>query len=127
MGQLWIEPINDIIIARVRGVPTEALLKECQERIVSLVSETGRTRILYDGLEMDPPAVEVPISQWKLDSEISNLDLKRAVLVPNTRLAYLARIAFGETNSRVFYNDMTSAINWLSDTTRPRSAGSDGK
>lgn len=113
--QLWIEPVNDIIIARVRGVPSETLLKECQERILSLVRETGRTRILYDGLEMDPPSIEVPVSQWKLDSGIEDLRLKRAVLVPNTRLAYLARIAFGETDCRVFYNDMTSAIRWLSD------------
>lgn len=113
--QLWIEPVHDIIVARVRGVPSEALLKECQDRILSLVRETGRTRILYDGLEMDAPSVDVPVSQWQLDRNIENLRLKRAVLVPNTRLAYLARIAFGETDSRVFYNDMTSAIRWLSE------------
>ncbi len=112
-NQLWIEPVNDIIIARVRGVPSKALLKECQERILALVKDTGRNRILYDGLEMEPPPIEVPVSQWKLDSDMGALPLRRAVLVPNTRLAYLARIAFGETDCRVFYNDMTSAVKWL--------------
>lgn len=107
--------MNDIIIARVRGVPSEALLQECQERILALVEETGRRRVLYDGLEMDPPPIDVPLSQWKLDSDIGSVQLKRAVLVPNTRLAYLARIAFGETDCRVFYNDITSAIRWLND------------
>lgn len=113
MEQLWIEPLNDIIVARVRGVPTERLLKECQERILALVKDTGRTHILYDVLEMEAPPVDVTISQWKLDVDIDAYRLRRAVLVPNTRLAYLARLAFGETESRVFYNDMTTAIEWL--------------
>lgn len=112
-SQLWVEPVNDIIIARVRGVPSKELLKECQERILTIVKDTGRNRILYDGLEMEPPPIDVPLSQWKLDSEIASLPLRRAVLVPNTKLAYLARIAFGETDCRVFYNDMTSAVQWL--------------
>jgi hypothetical protein len=34
-------------------------------------------------------------------------------VVPNTRLAYLARLAFGEGDYRVFYSDMTAAILWL--------------
>jgi hypothetical protein len=39
-----------------------------------------------------------------------------AILVPNTRIAYLARIAFGQFGEgayRVFYNDMAQAILWL--------------
>ena len=50
-GQLWVEPIGDLIIARVRGQPSEAL---------------------------------------------GDIHLRRAIVVPNTRLAYLARLAFGE-------------------------------
>lgn len=113
MSQLWVEPMNDIIIARVRGIPSVALLKECQERILTLVKDTGNNRVLYDGLEMEAPAIDVPLSQWKLDGDIENLNLRRAVLVPNTKLAYLARIAFGETDCRVFYNDIASAVQWL--------------
>jgi len=37
----------------------------------------------------------------------------RAIVVPNTRVAYLARIAFGEGDYRVFYNDFLAAIRWL--------------
>jgi hypothetical protein len=29
-GQLWVEVVGDLIIARVRGEPTEELLRECQ-------------------------------------------------------------------------------------------------
>lgn len=112
-GQLWIEPIGGVIISRMRGVPTETLLKECQERILNLVKDTEKGLILHDCLEMETPQVEVPISQWKLDEQISSIRLRRAVVVPNTSLAYLARLAFGETDVKVFYNDIAQALAWL--------------
>jgi hypothetical protein len=113
--QLWIEPVGSIIVARVRGTPTGALLKEAQERILNLVKDTGEGRILYDCLELNPPSIEVPMAQWKLDSEIGSVKLRRAIVVPNTKLAYLARLAFGEGDHRVFYNDLAAAVKWLSD------------
>ena len=114
-NQLWIEPVGNIIIARIRGVPTEELLKECQERILLLVKDTQQGRILHDVLEMEAPSVEVPLSQWNLDQQVGSVKLRRAIVVPNTKLAYLARLAFGEGDVRVFYNDMTSAVNWLNE------------
>ncbi|HEX4923832.1 MAG TPA: hypothetical protein VFV50_07090 [Bdellovibrionales bacterium] len=81
---------------------------------MALVKETRCNRVLYDGLEMEAPPIEVPISQWSLDKDLDSRALQRAIVVPNTRLAYLARIAFGEGNYRVFYNDLTSAVHWLS-------------
>ena len=110
-SQLWVEPVGDLIIARVRGVPTEELLRECQERVLALAGESQRLRVLYDALEMEAPVVEVALSQRKLDE--GTLPLRRAIVVPNTKLAYLARLAFGEGDYRVFYNDMTAAIRWL--------------
>lgn len=112
-NQLWVEPVGDLIIARVRGVPTETLLKECQERVLLLVQDTGRGKILYDALEMESPTVDVVLSQRKLDDELGSVHLRRAIVVPNTRLAYLARLAFSEGDYRVFYSDMTAAITWL--------------
>jgi len=111
--QLWIEPVCSIIIARMRGVPTAELLRECQERILTLVKDTGQCRILHDVLEMTAPPIEVPLSQWELDREAAAINFRRAIVVPNTKLAYLARVAFGEGNYRVFYNDMASAMAWL--------------
>jgi hypothetical protein len=34
-------------------------------------------------------------------------------VVPNTRVAFLTRLAFGEGDYRVFYNDISAAIRWL--------------
>lgn len=112
-GQLWVEPVGDLIIARMRGEPNESLLRECQERVLELVRDTGRSKVLYDTLEMLPPPVDVPLSQRKLDEEMGPISLRRAIVVPNTKLAYLARLAFGEGDYRVFYSDMTAAIAWL--------------
>ena len=113
--QLWVEPVGNLIIARIRGVPDEALLAEAQQRVLLLAGETGCNRILYDALEMDPPPVDVPLAQRKLDEQPGAAGLRRAIVVPNTRLAYLARLAFGEGNYRVFYSDITAAIRWLSE------------
>lgn len=111
--QLWVEPIGNLIIARLRGVPTEKILAECQERVLLLVRDTGCGKVLYDILEMEPPSLDVTLAQRKLDEDLGAVRLRRAIVVPNTRLAYLARLAFGEGDYRVFYNDMTAAIMWL--------------
>lgn len=99
----------------MRGEPTEALLRETQEKVLFLVRDAQRGKVLYDTLEMTPPPVDVPWSQRELDEKLGPIKLKRAIVVPNSRLAYLARLAFGEGDYRVFYNDMVAAIKWLSD------------
>lgn len=118
--QLWVEPVGQIIIARIRGQCSEEILRECQDRVLELVRETGQARVLYDALEMGEPTVDLALFQDKMDSEAGNqlgeALLRRAVLVPNTRVAFLARLAFGqfgEGGYRVFYNDLAQAIMWL--------------
>lgn len=114
-GQMWVEVVGDMIIARVRGQPTADLLGECQDKVLSLVRDAGRGKVLYDTLEMEAPPVDVPLAQRELDEQLGDIRLRRAVVVPNSKLAYLARLAFGEGDYRVFYNDLSSAIEWLSE------------
>ena len=116
-GSLWVEPVGTLIIARIRGTPTEELLRECQERVIQIARDLpdgGPHNILYDALEMESPPVDVPLAQRRLDESLGPLRLRRAIVVPNTRLAYLARLAFGEGDYRVFYNDIAAAVAWLS-------------
>ena len=112
-GQAWVELVGELVLARVRGEPTELLLRETQEQVLALVRDAERGKVLYDTLEMTPPPVDVPWSQRKLDETLGLIRLKRAIVVPNSRLAYLARLAFGEGDYKVFYNDMEAAITWL--------------
>ena len=95
----------------MRGLPTEALIADCQQRLVQLLKDTRHGRVLYDALEMEAPPVDVPLHQQKLDKELGEVKLKRAILVPNTKIAYLARLAFGDGDYRVFYNDLAAATN----------------
>ena len=118
-GALWVEISGDIIIARLRGEPTVELLRECQAQVVQLAREAGRARVLYDVLEMHPPHVDVPWSQRELDEKLGELQLRRAIVVPTAKLAYLARLAFGDGDYRVFYNDITAAVKWLTETPLP--------
>lgn len=110
---VWVELSGDLILARVRGEPTAEMLCECQDRVLLLAHEAGRTRVLYDALEMTPPPVEVTFVQRQLDQSAAAAGLRRAIVVPNSRLAYLARLAFGEGDYRVFYNDVVAAVKWL--------------
>jgi hypothetical protein len=110
---LWVDLVGDLIIARVRGEPTIELLRACQEQVLFLARDAGRAKVLYDTLEMLAPPVDVVWSQRSLDEALDQARLRRAIVVPNSRLAYLARLAFGEGDYRVFYNDLTAAIDWL--------------
>jgi len=111
-GALWVGLVGDLVIARVRGEPTAELLRACQDRVLAL----GSGKVLYDTLEMLPPPVDVPWAQRELDASLGDaVRLRRAIVVPNTRLAYLARLAFGEGDYRVFYDDIVAAVQWLSE------------
>ena len=112
---VWVEVVGELIVARVRGEPTEKILRQCQEEVLFLVREAGRGKVLYDTLEMLPPPVDIPWAQRALDENLGPIALRRAIVVPNSKLAYLARIAFGAGNYRVFYNDIVAAAKWLSE------------
>jgi hypothetical protein len=120
--KLWVEPVGSIIVARLRGVCSEDVLRECQDRVFDLITDTNQVKVLYDALEMEAPDVDLVLVQQKLETEmkakLGQAPLRKAILVPDTRLAYLARIAFGqfgEGEYRVFYNDISQAVRWLED------------
>ena len=110
---MWVELVGDVIVARLRGQPNEAILRKVQEEVLKIAADTGRWRVLLDVLEMKPPPVELTSVQRQLDEDRRALGLRRAIVVPDSRLAYLARLAFGEGDYRVFYNDMVGAVKWL--------------
>ena len=113
--RLWVEPVGSIIVARIRGTPTAELLRECQSRVVALQRETHGDQIMYDALELERPPIEVVLTQQVFTDELKRERVKIAIVVPNTAIAYLARLAFGEANHRVFYNDIAGAVLWLSE------------
>lgn len=111
--QVWVEPVGGIIVARIRGKATADLIRECEMRIVALQKETGCDRIMYDALELERPELDTVLVQQALTAALKSARVKVAIVVPNTSIAYLARLAFGEANHRVFYNDLSDAALWL--------------
>jgi hypothetical protein len=118
--QLWVEPVGNIIVARLRGACTSELLLLCQDRVMALARDSGLTKVLYDALEMEAPTDDLVFLQQRLEEEkrvaLGSAGLRTAILVPNTRIAFLARIAFGavgEDRYRVFYSAMLPAVRWL--------------
>jgi hypothetical protein len=111
--QMWVEPVGDIIVARIRGTATAALIHECQNRVVALQQDTGCKRILYDALELERPPIDIVLTQQEFTHTLKQRGANIAIVVPNTAIAYLARLAFGEANHRVFYNDISAAVLWL--------------
>ena len=109
------EPVGGMIVARIRGTATAALIRECQNRVLGLQRETSCDRIMYDALELERPAIDIVLAQQALTDELKQSRVKIAIVVPNTAIAYLARLAFGESNHRVFYNDIRAAVLWLGD------------
>jgi hypothetical protein len=114
-NQVAVNLADSVIIARIRGCPTEAVLQKCQTEVLLLARESGVRKVLYDALEMEPPPVSIPWAQRALDEQLIDVKLRRAIVVPTTKLAFLARIAFGEGDYRVFYENKTAAVEWLSE------------
>lgn len=116
-AQLSVESIGTVTIVRLRGAPTPELLKARHELVLSIVKETGQNKILYDVLGMESPNADLAVMQQQMEEQkkvqLGSVKLRCAIVVPNSRIAYFARIAFGEGDYRVFYNDLAAAIAWL--------------
>jgi hypothetical protein len=112
-GCASVEKVAGFIVARVRGEPTADLLRETQAKVVSLVGDDGVGRVLYDASQMQAPPVDVPWAQRALDASLGDIRLRRAIVVPDCKLAFLARLAFGDGDYRVFYDDAIAALQWL--------------
>ncbi len=117
-GELHVQEIGQIIVARISGDLSASMVMALGQEIKRIAQETGLNRVLINGLEMNPPQIEIPILQWQLNAEQVELKLRRAIVVRDSRMAYLARLAFGEAEHRVFYEDLAGAMSWLNDEPR---------
>lgn len=112
-SKLQVSISGDVLLVEQQGEMSEEALRLCQQRVLELAVESGLRRVLYDAREMIAPGAEVALLQQKLDDQLGSMKLRRAIVVPGTRIAYLARIAFFEGDDRVFYDDIDAALAWL--------------
>jgi hypothetical protein len=112
-SQLSVALVNNVIHASLAGTVSEQLILERHSRVLELIAESGCKAVLYNILDLEPPSLDLVEQQHKLNAELHQNDVKLAVVVPGSRLAYLARLAFGEMNYRVFYGNVNDALQWL--------------
>lgn len=112
-SKLQVSVSGNVLLVEQHGEMTGEALRDCQQRVLELARQTGLRRVLYDAREMLAPAAELALMQQKLDDQLAGMKLRRAIVVPGSRLAYLARIAFFEGENRVFYDDIDAALAWL--------------
>ncbi len=110
---LTVEVAEDVLLVVPQGLMTEEALRLCQDQVLALARQTGLRRALYDARHMIAPEAHIALMQQQLDGELGDMRLRRAIVVPGTRIAYLARIAFFEGEDRVFYDDVEAALAWL--------------
>ena len=101
------------IAARFQGELTAETLEQCQALLLSLVRDTNIQAILYDLREVASPCAAL-IHQETLEPELQVHKFRRAVLVRDLSIGYLARLAFAADSCRVFYNDLAGAMQHLS-------------
>ncbi len=114
LDKVWVELVGQIIIARIKGEPSKELLGLRHECILQIEKSTGCKKLLLDDLQMSPPTYAHIQKQRALNADLNALGFKIAVIVPNSQMAFLARLKFDHENHKVFYNDMVEAVTWLS-------------
>lgn len=109
------EAMESFVLVRLLRAPTQRLLEECQVCALDAMRDSGAKAVLYDFTEMQPAPMSVLLYQRVLNDHVESLHIKRAIVVPNAQIAHLARLAFGGSEYRVFYDDLEGAKNFLRD------------
>ena len=123
-GRLSCEVVGQCVVAKVYGEPAAAALARGHADMLTLVRSSGHTSILYDLRELDVQFAKALFQQETIEREISGLRLRRAIVVSNMSVGYLARLAFSADDCRVFFGDYEAAVRYLSQGGLPTSAWS---
>ena len=123
-GRIVWEVVDQLVVARVHGGETGRELAEGHAEMLTSVRSSGRTSILYDLRELDVQLAKALLQQEESGCEAGGLRLRRAIVVSDMTVGYLARLAFSADDSRVFFGDYEAAVRYLSKDSLPRSAWS---
>ncbi len=109
------EAVGSLVVVRLTRVASERVLEECQLCMLETMQQTGSKAVLYDLTLLQPAPVNVLLYQRLLNEHVRHLDLRRAIVVPNTEIAHLARLAFAVGDYKLFYDDLDAAKRFLRD------------
>ena len=109
------EAMGSFVLVQLLQAPTEQMLEECQVCVLEAMRDSGSKAVLFDLSEMLPAPMTVLLYQRVLNEHLAELQIKRAIVVPNAQIAHLARLAFGGSEYQLFYDDMAAAEDYLRD------------
>jgi hypothetical protein len=112
-SKISVEKVGDLIVARIQGALTDAIFQERHDRVLSALGARREGKVLFYDVEREPPSADLVLFQQRLDTQLSSIRLRRAVVVSDTKTAYLARVTFTRGTDRVFYDDLSAAVRWL--------------
>ena len=101
------EAAGSLVVVRLMRPMSERVLEECQLCMLETMQETGSKAVLYDLTEMQPTSLNVLLYQRILNDHVRHLDLRRAIVVPNTQI--------GVGDYKLFYDDLEAAKRFLRD------------
>jgi len=109
------EATGPFVTVRLMQVLSERVLEECQLCVLETMRRSGSKAVLYDLTDMTSAPINVLLFQRLLNEHVAHLELRRAIVAPNALIAHLARLAFGNCDYRLFYDDMAAAKAFLRD------------
>ena len=78
------EAVGSLVVVRLTRPMSERVLEECQLCMLETMQENRLKAVLYDLTEMQPASLNVLLCQRILSDHMRHLDLRRAIVVPNT-------------------------------------------
>jgi hypothetical protein len=109
------EALGSFVFVRFARAPTERVLEECHVCVLEAMQRIGSKAVLYDLTDMQQAPESILLYQRLLNEHVARLGIRRAIVVPNASIAHLARLAFGGSDYRLFYDDMEGALEYLGD------------
>lgn len=113
--QVWVELTGGIVVAKLRGTVSVALLECCRLQVLEHFGQATTAVVLYDAMELRGPAP----SCYRTDSAqpaVSARVMRGAIALADASLRKALLLACTDLcrESRVFSEDLPVAYDWLS-------------
>lgn len=122
--QVWAEQTGGIVIAKLRGLVSPALLDHCQQQVADLLGDMTTPLVLYDALELRWQETPwLPATQPRG----TRAEVRGAIVLAEARLRNPLRLALGIAcgEHRLFDGDLDAAYAWLAARRQPMGSWKD--
>lgn len=112
--QIWVELVDGVLVAKVRGPVSAALLERCQQEVRELAGSSLGVPVLYDALELQGPEAAFEPAHTAPPPPGAH-GARGAIVLADGRLRNPLRMAFGDDydECRIFDNDLDAAYSWV--------------